>query len=524
MYVFDKIDSVYDIFEEKVSKKYENRIKKFLKKHNYDPKTKTIEINDIDKRTGKKARVLFNYNDVRNHAFTTDTNWKSGDPVDNPEDLNIGLKISTVRAKPMVSDFLFGHEEGHAIAFRHSDDLLSHPIAINYKSCIREINDLKTDVEKHERDVIEFLADIYSVNNTESGMSGLNKAMDNYISNINRYERRVIKAWKNDIIADALQNTEEYRDNIESNIKALETVTNNKKRKERLLSIYNKLVKLNSLSEQKETLLKKISEELGYIEYCENEIEECRAEINRIVTQESIKIAAAKRSKLKDKLTKIARNRNSLQLRKERTKKYLKESSVVINNIFDAYENNLIGDMESEILLLYLEETILINSIEEKGLTFMEHSLVKDLMFIYGFESSDPNVNDEIEPVVKALEKKGYNVKYSSPGYDETRFDNDRNDDGVINSKLVSTARIIFDSNHNFKVTPQCWEWKILKNGSKALYVKPYSYNPKAGTKKEAFIKWKERYMANLRSWVVDLPKAGTETKSAPADTNFDAS
>lgn len=154
----------------------------------------------------------------------------------------------------------------------------------------------------------------------------------------------------------------------------------------------------------------------------------------------------------------------------------------------------------------------------------MEHSLVKDLMFIYGFESSDPNINDEIEPVVKALEKKGYNVKYSSPGYDETRFDNDRNDDGVINSKLVSTARIIFDSNHNFKVTPQCWEWKILKNGSKALYVKPYSYNPKTGTKKEAFIKWKERYMANLRSWVVDLPKAGTETKSVPADTNFDAS
>ena len=41
---------------EKTSKKEQHRIDKFLKRHNYDPKTGTIETDEVDK-DGKKLRV-----------------------------------------------------------------------------------------------------------------------------------------------------------------------------------------------------------------------------------------------------------------------------------------------------------------------------------------------------------------------------------------------------------------------------------------------------------------------------------
>ena len=149
----------------------------------------------------------------------------------------------------------------------------------------------------------------------------------------------------------------------------------------------------------------------------------------------------------------------------------------------------------------------------------MTHSLVKDLEFLY-FESGDPDIPDLIEPIVKQLESKGYQVKYASPGHTNTRFDNDQNKDGVINAKMRSTARIIFSRDYRFKTTPQGWEWKVLENGSKALYVKPYTYNEKMGSKEEAFKKWQTFYIDNMKSWVTDLPKAGSDAKSKP-DVNF---
>lgn len=152
----------------------------------------------------------------------------------------------------------------------------------------------------------------------------------------------------------------------------------------------------------------------------------------------------------------------------------------------------------------------------------MKHSCVEDLLFAFMMEGDDPEVNDVIEPIVKKLESKGYNVKYSSPGYDNTRFSNDRDKDGIINGKLVSTAKIVFGRNYRFETTPQGWEWKVLASGDKALYVKALTYNKKQGTEKEAFEKWQQYYLSTIRDWVVKLPKAGTDNDQAP-DTNFDA-
>lgn len=150
----------------------------------------------------------------------------------------------------------------------------------------------------------------------------------------------------------------------------------------------------------------------------------------------------------------------------------------------------------------------------------MSNSVSEDLMFLYFTESNDKDIPDLIEPIVKKLESKGYGVKYASPGHANTTFDNDRNEDGVINAKMVSTARIIFSRNYDFKNTPQGWDWKILSNGNKALYARPYTYNEKMGSKEEAFQKWQTFYIDSLKEWALSLPKAGSDTSGTP-DKHF---
>lgn len=120
-------------------------------------------------------------------------------------------------------------------------------------------------------------------------------------------------------------------------------------------------------------------------------------------------------------------------------------------------------------------------------------------------------VPDKIEPMVKKLENKKYRVKYASPGHANTKFDNDKNKDGVINGKMVSTGRIIFERDYHFDGTPDGWEWKTLSNGFKALYVKPFSYNGNDGKENEAFHKWQNDYLSNLNKWIESLPMMDSE-------------
>lgn len=148
------------------------------------------------------------------------------------------------------------------------------------------------------------------------------------------------------------------------------------------------------------------------------------------------------------------------------------------------------------------------------------NTLVDDMFFLF-FEAGDKDVPDVIEPIVKQLEKKGYQVKYSSPGYPDSTFKNDRNKDGIVNSKLTSSARVIFSRDYKFTSTPQGWEWKVLSNGSKALYVKPYTYNEKWGTGKSAQKKWQVFYMDSLKNWTVSLPNVGEQDKDQVGDQNF---
>lgn len=136
-----------------------------------------------------------------------------------------------------------------------------------------------------------------------------------------------------------------------------------------------------------------------------------------------------------------------------------------------------------------------------------------DNFFGESMKSGNPDIPDSIEDTINIIESKGYKVKYSSPGYANTRFKSDRNKDKVIYNKFISTGRVIFSYNYKFTETPKYWEWKALNNGTKALYVKPFTYNKTNGDKNEAFAKWKQSYLNELRKWAVSLPKAGTQNE-----------
>lgn len=157
----------------------------------------------------------------------------------------------------------------------------------------------------------------------------------------------------------------------------------------------------------------------------------------------------------------------------------------------------------------------------------LESTNLVDSMFKGFFEAnenhdmSNEKTPDPIKHIVVMLEGKGYRVKYSSPGYMDSYFKRDRNKDGVINGKTASSARIIFSKDYRFNTTPKYWEWKVLDNGFKALYVKPMSENEDPNQ----MSKWKQKYMDSLEMWVKNLPMAGTADKEDhKEDKHFSAS
>lgn len=177
---------------------------------------------------------------------------------------------------------------------------------------------------------------------------------------------------------------------------------------------------------------------------------------------------------------------------------------------------NIIGEKNK--LRNYLPDT----EFTEKECFDMFSSPTEAMMNEFFGESTTDKIPDLIEPIVKMLEGKGYQVKYASPGHANTRFDNDQNKDGVINSKFATTARIIFSRDYKFSTTPQQWEWKVMDNDVKALYVKDYTYNKKQGTPEEAFKKYQDFYLSTLKTWAEKLPKAGDDEDTGEVDTNFD--
>lgn len=120
------------------------------------------------------------------------------------------------------------------------------------------------------------------------------------------------------------------------------------------------------------------------------------------------------------------------------------------------------------------------------------------------------NIDEDIKDVILALNRKGYITKYSCSGHPESYVKGDLNKDNVKNGKLYTTARITFAGLHHFKNIPEHWRLSE-KDGKTTIFAKEYSYGEHQGSGDEAFKKWKEMYMIELREWVGKLPKIGTD-------------
>ena len=109
-------------------------------------------------------------------------------------------------------------------------------------------------------------------------------------------------------------------------------------------------------------------------------------------------------------------------------------------------------------------------------------------------------------PILNKLHDKGYKTKYSCTGHKDSGK-KDRNDDGIVNGKLASAGRIMFNGDYDFPDPPKHWGFKTVE-GKDYLYVLPYSND---GKDPKAFEDWKNKYMTSLDRWVDSLPTAKDE-------------
>ena len=152
---------------EKTSKKEKNRMNKFLKEHNYDPKTKTIEIDEKDKN-GKKKRVKFN---ITNGPVFDDSASSGKEKIENS---SINMPRKTLKRKPMISHGVFKHEEGHIVDKFNPGRY--DKIRDNARKAID--NDIHNEKEYHGNDPNEYVADVYSALHNKYGINGFNKMIN----------------------------------------------------------------------------------------------------------------------------------------------------------------------------------------------------------------------------------------------------------------------------------------------------------------------------------------------------------
>ena len=172
---------------------------------------------------------------------------------------------------------------------------------------------------------------------------------------------------------------------------------------------------------------------------------------------------------------------------KKEAEKETKESTAftILDAIVDSHETTF----ESELVKAFEGE-------------LMDESSFLELML----EAKKPD--EGMMDILSTLNGKGYKTKYSCSGHKDSGK-SDKNDDGIVNGKLTSSARIMFQDDYDFPDPPKHWGFKTVE-GKDYLYVLPYSSD---GKDPKAFDAWKNKYMASLDRWAKSLPNVKTAEK-----------
>ena len=200
-------------------------------------------------------------------------------------------------------------------------------------------------------------------------------------------------------------------------------------------------------------------------------------------------------------------DKNTVDFKRGRLEELKKELLDVKQSEKSETRDKKINNLETSIDKLTKE----IASIE-KGLSNLKESVV--------VTTEARQMEKEIEPIVNMLNKKGYKVKYASPGHPGIRKKGDRDKDGVYYGKFYSDARIMFDSEYHFPPAPEGWHWRVVDNCS---YLDVTPVDPKDKSQSDPN-KWKDNYMKSLKDYVDSLPdeKDSTSEEDVKESTSID--
>ena len=131
-------------------------------------------------------------------------------------------------------------------------------------------------------------------------------------------------------------------------------------------------------------------------------------------------------------------------------------------------------------------------------------------------EASKDDIDEDIRAIVDKLNRKGYKTKYSCSGHTKARIKEDGYRNGIYKGKLYTTARIVFDDDYKLN-PPKGWKVKTF-DGKIGIYPVAPDYDYSNGVPDDAFEKWKNEYMAELKMWVNGLPDKPGPTEESVDD------
>lgn len=202
-----------------MSNKERNRVKKFLKDNDYDPKTKTIKT-DIKDKNGKNVRVKFNTKmpDLYRTGDVVEDNDPTG--FSTFDDPTVILGKSMIKRKPVVSNGILKHEEGH-IAKRVFDNRKFSKEERVARGLIRSNQNTR---HEHDQDPEEFAVDLYSEKHNKYAKKYPVKFLNTLLQkDILALKKTKLKINKNKLMIKASIENFSAEDILEALVDAIET-------------------------------------------------------------------------------------------------------------------------------------------------------------------------------------------------------------------------------------------------------------------------------------------------------------